>query len=94
MDKMSIDYQMQVVSKEFILMQKLLNLLNKFKRWLKFISKTSLDYGSGRTDLNKVKLKVNKRFIDYIGLKKINTFKQARRKDKKIKNRLKKALNS
>tara|TARA_S200000501_G_C20776230_1_gene722816 strand:+ start:1035 stop:1160 length:126 start_codon:yes stop_codon:yes gene_type:complete len=41
-----------------------------------------------------VKLKVNKSFIDYIVLKKINTVKQARGKDKKIKNRLKKALNS
>ena len=50
-----------------------------------FDAKTALDYGSGGSDLNKTKLENGQKFMDYIGLKKINSFEPARNKGSKRK---------
>ena len=50
-----------------------------------FDAKNGLDYGSGGSDLNKTKLISGEKFIDYIGLKKIQSFEPARNKKNKIK---------
>lgn len=50
-----------------------------------FNSKSALDYGSGGSDLNKIKLNDKEKFIDYVGLNKIHPFEPARNKGKKRK---------
>ena len=50
-----------------------------------FDAKNGLDYGSGGSNLNKTKLANGVKFIDYIGLQKIQSFEPARNKKKKYK---------
>ena len=50
-----------------------------------FDAKNGLDYGSGGSNLNKTKLANGVKFIDYIGLQKIQSFEPARKKNKKYK---------
>ena len=50
-----------------------------------FAAKNGLDYGSGGSNLNKTKLANGVKFIDYIGLQKIQSFEPARKKKKKYK---------
>ena len=50
-----------------------------------FDAKNGLDYGSGGSDLNETKLTNGVKFIDYIGLQKIQSFEPARNKKKKVK---------
>ena len=45
-----------------------------------FDAKNGLDYGSGGSNLNKTKLANGVKFIDYIGLQKIQSFEPARNK--------------
>ena len=50
-----------------------------------FDAKNGLDYGSGGSNLNETKLANGVKFIDYIGLQKIQSFEPARNKKKKYK---------
>ena len=50
-----------------------------------FDAKNGLDYGSGGSNLNETKLANGVKFIDYIGLQKIQSFEPARNKKNKIK---------
>ena len=50
-----------------------------------FDAKNGLDYGSGGSNLNETKLANGTKFIDYIGLEKIESFEPARNKKNKIK---------
>ena len=50
-----------------------------------FDAKNGLDYGSGGSNLNETKLANGEKFIDYIGLQKIQSFEPARNKKKKYK---------
>ena len=45
-----------------------------------FDAKNGLDYGSGGSNLNETKLANGVKFIDYIGLQKIQSFEPARKK--------------
>jgi len=59
---------------------------DQIKKIVDFFNATNaLDYGSGGSDLNKTKLENGVKFIDYIGLKKIQSFEPARNKKKKVK---------
>ena len=50
-----------------------------------FDAKNGLDYGSGGSNLNETKLANGVKFIDHIGLQKIQSFEPARNKKKKYK---------